>query len=262
MTPRRWVTLEEKVVLVTGASSGIGRAVSLRLLGEGCWVSLAGRRAGPMEELGGSGVAERRLILTGDVTEPACVRTMIERTVARFGRLDAVILNAGVGSFCPVEELLDVDLERLVATNLVAVIRGVRESLAHLRRTGGRIVLVASGAGRRGHPGMAVYSATKSALYGFADALRVELMRDGVRTTVIAPRATRTGFFANASGTAPPVPVGADEPDVVADAVVRALRTAPATIDLRRGGRLRAAMNALWPSLYDRYLARRVTWSR
>jgi NAD(P)-dependent dehydrogenase (short-subunit alcohol dehydrogenase family) len=178
------------------------------------------------------------------------------------GRLDAVVLNAGLGVFARVDATGEEALRAMVETNLNGVVRCIREAVPWLRRArggAGRIVLVSSVAGRRGFPTLGVYSATKWALHGLADALRVELAPDGIATSIVAPGRTDTEFLAAAArhGEPPPAPSGRQPPapaERVADAIVRALETAPVVVYPGRPGFLIALANLLVPRWFDRRL--------
>ncbi len=246
------------VVLVTGASAGIGAAVARELATAGASVVLGARRRDRLERLRLElPRPSDHLAATVDVRDPASVRSLYEAIDGRYGRLDALVANAGIGVFQDVEQTSDADLDEIVATNLSGVIRCVRDAVPRLRRSpAGRIVLVSSSAGRRGFPGLGAYSATKWALYGLADALRVELRADGIRTTVVAPTATRTEFFDVAKGVRHEVPARATSSTPVARAIRRAIDRGMPAIDLRKGGRFTAALGLLVPSLYDHYIGR------
>lgn len=259
MTP---TPVQTRAILVTGASSGIGAATARLLAAEGRAVVLLARRRERLEALCAElAEPERHVVAACDVTDPAAVELAFATVAERCGALDGLVANAGVGAFGPLAELPERDLERVIDTNLTGLIRCVRAAIPLLRRPPLRprgIVLIASSAGRRGFPGLAVYSATKAALYGLADALRLELAADSIRTTVVAPTVTRTEFFERASGPAPAPAPGAMSPEAVAQAIVRALRDGPAAVDLKPFGRLLGALNVLAPGALDRRLARRL----
>lgn len=240
------------VALITGAGSGIGAATATILGRRGARVVLVGRTADDLEAVA-AGLADPEQVLTqvADVRDYPAMERVVSAAVARFGRLDAVIAAAGIGSFAPLLATPPDVLREVVETNLLGSIHTARAVAEALLQTGGRMVLVGSAAGRRGVPGLAAYSASKAGLYGLADALRVEL-GPGVRVSVVAPGATRTRFFARAFGE-PGAARGAAA-EVSAALVVRALDHGPATLDDRFLARGRAALNALFPSCADRWV--------
>jgi len=191
--------LSGKVALVTGASGGIGAAVARSLADHGVRVGLASRRG---DDLGiGEAVAA-----PCDVRDPISVQVFVERVVERFGRLDIVVANAGVGAYGPFLELDPAHLEEMIDVNVKGTIYAVRASLPHLLESGAAdIVTVASEAGRRGLPFEAVYSASKFAQVGFTRALDHELRPQGIRCTNVCPGGVATEF-AMGRGRTPEMP--------------------------------------------------------
>ena len=207
--------LSESVALVTGASGGIGAAVARSLAEQGVRLGLASRSGGDLG-LDGS------IAAPCDVRDPAAVGAFVEQIVARFGRLDIVIANAGVGAYGPFLELDPGNLEEMIDTNVKGTIYTIRAALPHLlERDGADIVTVASEAGRRGLPFEAVYSASKFAQVGFTRALDHELRPQGVRCTNVCPGGVATEF-AMGRGRTPDMPelAGMMSADDVAEAVL------------------------------------------
>jgi NADP-dependent 3-hydroxy acid dehydrogenase YdfG len=180
--------LEGKVAFVTGASRGIGAAVSRALAGEGVSVGLASRSG---DDLG----LENAVGLACDVRDHAQVEAAVAATVERFGRLDICVANAGVGSYHTlVDTPLDY-LEQMIDVNLKGTIYAARAAIPHLIASGeGDLVTVASEAGRRGLPGEAVYCASKFGQVGLTRALDHELREHGVRCTNVCPGGVATDF--------------------------------------------------------------------
>lgn len=180
--------LHGKVALITGASSGIGRAVAHRLEGLGVKLALASRRA---DDLG----IEGALAQSVDVRDPAQLDSLVAAAKDRFGGVDILIANAGVGHY---GQFLDVPPERaqeMVETNCLGTINAVRSVLpALLERSSGDIVAIASEAGRRGLPGEAAYSASKFGQVGFIRAMDNELRPQGIRAMNICPGGVATEF--------------------------------------------------------------------
>ena len=207
--------LSGRVALVTGASGGIGAAVARSLAEQGVRLGLASRSGG---DLGIDG----SIAAPCDVRDPAAVGAFVEQIIARFGGLDIVIANAGVGAYGPFLELDPGNLEEMLDTNVKGTIYTIRAALPHLLESGrADIVTVASEAGRRGLPFEAVYSASKFAQVGFTRALDHELRPQGVRCTNVCPGGVATGF-AMGRGRTPDMPelAGMMSADDVAEAVL------------------------------------------
>jgi 3-oxoacyl-[acyl-carrier protein] reductase len=207
--------LSGRVALVTGASGGIGAAVARSLAEQGVRLGLASRSGG---DLGIDG----SIAAPCDVRDPAAVGAFVEQIVSRFGSLDIVIANAGVGAYGPFLELDPGNLEEMLDTNVKGTIYTIRSALPHLLESDrADIVTVASEAGRRGLPFEAVYSASKFAQVGFTRALDHELRPQGVRCTNVCPGGVATGF-AMGRGRTPDMPelAGMMSADDVAEAVL------------------------------------------
>jgi len=187
----------EKAVIVSGASSGIGRALALRLADEGAWLALAARNAQRLnalavecEQRGGRATA-----MPTDVSDEDQCRRLIERAKDTYGRIDAVVNNAGMSVVAKLEELPHLDLFRQVMdVNLYGAVHCCYYALPFLKETGGRIVNVASLGGLMAIPYNSSYAASKFGLIGFSDALRMELREPGVSVTVVCPYWVVTEF--------------------------------------------------------------------
>jgi len=185
--------LAGQTAIVTGAATGIGEAIARRLAGAGAVVGLVDldldgvRRVA--SELGGAAFA-----IQADVADPAAVGRAVEEAVNRTGRLDIVVNNAGIaGKAAPLWEQVDADWQRIIAVNLMGVVNFCRAAVPHMRSRGyGRIVNVASIAGKEGNPGMAPYSATKAAVIALTKSLGKELATEGICVNAIAPAVVHT----------------------------------------------------------------------
>ena len=182
------VSFEGRVAFVTGASGGIGAAVARMLHDDGASVGLASRR--------GDGLGlERGLGVACDVRDPDAVDAAVAATVERFGGLDIVVANAGVGAYGPFLELSREHLEEMVDTNLKGTLYAIRAALPHLLKSDAAdVITLASEAGRRGLPYEAVYCASKFGQVGFTRALDHELREQGVRCTNVCPGGVATEF--------------------------------------------------------------------
>jgi len=181
-------TVEGRVALVTGASSGIGTATARSLAAGGAKLALGSRRA---DDLGIDGTLARPC----DVRRPEQIEALVAEAAERFGGIDIVVANAGVGAY---GDFLDLDpeyLEEMIDTNVKVLLYTVRAALPHLLDSDSAdLVVVASVAGQRGPEGEAVYSASKFAQVGFMRSLDHELYRRGVRCSTIAPGGVHTEF--------------------------------------------------------------------
>ena len=217
------MTLEGKAALVTGASRGIGRAVAQMLAAAGVGLGLASRSG---DDLGLEDVVARPC----DVRNPADLEGIVGETVDRFGRLDILVANAGVGAYGPFLELSREHLEEMIDVNVKGTLYAVRAALPHLLESGeADLVTIASEAGRRGLPFEAVYCASKFAQVGFTRAMDHELRERGVRCTNICPGGVATDF-AMGRGRTPEMPelAGMMSSEDVAEVVLFAL-TRPRT---------------------------------
>ncbi len=207
--------LNGKVALVTGASRGIGAAVARALSGAGVRLGLASRSGA---DLG----IEEAVAMPCDVRDPAAVSALVERTVERFGGLDIVVANAGVGSYGPFLDLPAEEMEEILDVNVKGTFYTLRAALPHLLRSeAADVVTVASEAGRRGLPFEATYCASKFAQVGLTRALDHELRPQGVRCTNVCPGGVATDF-AMGRGRTPDMPElrGMMTAEDVAEAVV------------------------------------------
>jgi len=216
-------SLAGKTAFVTGASRGIGAAIAQALAREGVSLGLASRSG---DDLGLSGAVARPC----DVRDYAQVEALVEATADRFGGLDIVIANAGVGAYGRFLDLEPAHLEEMIDVNVRGTMYAVRAALPHLMRSEeADVVSVASEAGRRGLPLEAVYCASKFAQVGFTRSLDHELREHGIRCTNVCPGGVATDFaMGEGRGRAPDMPelAGMMSPEDVAEAVVFVLTRA------------------------------------
>ncbi len=244
-------TFAGKVAIVTGASSGIGRATALELAREGAHVALAARRQPLLEEVAREveAVGSEALVVPTDVTDRAQVERLVARTLEHWGRVDILVANAGVYVRRPIVELQPEDLEVSLAVNFYGSVYPVLAVLPHmLSRRSGHIVLVTSMDGKKGIPPDAPYVVAKFALAGFGDVLRQELHGTGVHATVVFPGRVDTPLIENLK-----VPwISAKiPPEKVARAIVRGIRRRAPEIIVPWQARLLVWAHMISPRLAD-----------
>jgi short-subunit dehydrogenase len=187
----------DQVVIVTGASAGIGKALALQLASQGAKVAIAARRSDRLEQVAAEcrSLGGEILVLPTDVSiEPQC-KTLVERTIAAFGRLDMLINNAGLAVVAPFDEHPDLHLFRhTMDVNFYGAVYCTYYALPYLKQTKGRIVAISSMGGKAAIPYNTPYCASKYGMHGFYDALRMELNQHGVSITVICPYWVVTEF--------------------------------------------------------------------
>lgn len=185
--------IEGKVVVITGASSGLGAATARYLAGHGAKLVLGARRVDRLKAL----AAELKLgdgaAVATDVTDAAQVKALVDGAVALHGRIDVMLNNAGLMPHSPLERIKIDDWDQMIDVNLKGVLYGIAAALPHMtRQKGGHIINVSSVAGHKVRPGSAVYSATKAAVRMLSEGLRQEMKPYNIRTTIISPGAVES----------------------------------------------------------------------
>ncbi|HVT61774.1 MAG TPA: SDR family oxidoreductase [Thermoanaerobaculia bacterium] len=195
--------LAGKAVIVTGASQGIGKAFCLAVAARRPSLVLAARDGARLEEVAAAcraGGAET-LVAPTDVSQPGDCERLVARSLERFGRIDALVLNAGIDMIARFDEVRDLGLfERLMRVNYLGYVYPTYFALPELKRSRGRILAVSSLAGLTGVPTRTGYAATKHAIFGFFDSLRIELRASGVSVTVVAPDFVASEIHRRAAG--------------------------------------------------------------
>ncbi|MBZ0295076.1 MAG: SDR family oxidoreductase [Anaerolineae bacterium] len=194
--------IEGKVVVITGASSGLGAATARLLAAQGASVVLGARRADRLQsladELNNSG--GKALSLPTDVTDPDQVQRLVDKAVQTYGRIDVIINNAGLMPHSPLERRKIDDWNRTIDVNIKGVLYGIAAAIPYMKaQKSGHIINVSSVAGHKVNPGGAVYSATKTAVRVISEALRQEVKPYNMRTTVISPGAIDTELPSSAT---------------------------------------------------------------
>ncbi|MGW4356285.1 SDR family NAD(P)-dependent oxidoreductase [Nocardia sp. NPDC004582] len=182
-----------KIALITGGSSGMGLATARRLIAEGAQVIITGRDKSRLDaavaELG-----EHAVAVAGDVTDTEDLAALTRTVTERFGRLDVLFVNAGIGAFQPFTAVTPEEFDRIVALNFTSAFFTIQHALP-LLSAGGAIVINASFATYRGAPGTALYTATKAAVHTLARTLAAELAPKGIRVNSVSPGYTDTPAF-------------------------------------------------------------------
>jgi short-subunit dehydrogenase len=188
---------QDQVVIVTGASAGIGKSLALQLARQGAKVAIAARRVEQLEQV----VAECRalggemLVVPTDVSDEAQCKALVEKTLAVFGRLDMLINNAGLAASALLDEFPDLHLfKQTMDVNFYGAVYCTYYALPHLKKTRGRVIAISSVGGKSAIPYNTPYCSSKYAMHGFYDALRMELYQHGVSCTVICPYWVVTEF--------------------------------------------------------------------
>lgn len=255
----------DRVVMITGAAGGLGRAFSRRFGRTGAKLSLADLDPDGLDSLASdlraSGVECVTQVL--DVTDESACRRAVERTVDHFGRLDVLINNAGITCRSPFQHIHSDTFRQVMAVNLYGAVYCTQAALDQLIRNQGLIIVISSIAGFSPVLGRSAYSASKHALHGLFDTLRTELLESGVGVTIVCPGFTDTHISVNAldgdgSKTShPQSTVGrVATPDSVAEAVFRAARRDQRLLVLSSMGRLTRLMTKFCPGLYERLMAK------
>lgn len=183
------------VVAVTGASSGIGAAAARLLVEGGARVAVHARRkdrlASLVDELG----EPNAVSVPGDVQDPGSAEQLVQAAIEKFGRLDSIVVNAGIGGYGGILDATDDELRQMMRTNVEGTVWAVRAAVRHFRAAGGGdVVIISSVAGLRGGGNEAVYAATKFAQVGLAGSLDREVRTDGIRVSTICPAGVHTEF--------------------------------------------------------------------
>jgi NAD(P)-dependent dehydrogenase (short-subunit alcohol dehydrogenase family) len=256
--------LDEQVIVITGASSGIGLVTARLAASRGASVVLAARNASDLrhavERIRASG--GRAAFVAADVSDESQVAGLADAAIREFGRIDTWVNNAAVSMYGPITRIPTADLRRQFDVNYWGQVYGSRAAVPHLRRQGGALINVASALADRAIPLQGNYCAAKHALKAFTDALRMELEAEGagISVTLIKPSSIDTPFFEKARsflGVEPqPVPP-AYAPEVVAEAIMAA--ACRPFRDLVAGGRgkILSLVNAV-PRLTDKYMEKKL----
>jgi NAD(P)-dependent dehydrogenase (short-subunit alcohol dehydrogenase family) len=254
--------LTGRVVAITGASAGIGRATAERLAAEGAAVAVLARRRDALDDLVGRIVAGggRALAVPGDVTEHDDLSALVARSVDAYGRLDAMVANAGIGYHGTLGDTPVGVMRRLVDVNLMGTFYAAQAALSVFRRQGhGHFVAVSSIVGRRGIGGSAVYGATKAAQIGLVESLRADFVGTNLHASLVYPIGTDTEFreaIRRDYGQEVTIHGPQQTSDQVARAIVECLVSPTAEVYPYRRSKLLAVLNVIAPAQADRFVKR------
>ncbi|HET9864302.1 MAG TPA: SDR family oxidoreductase [Steroidobacteraceae bacterium] len=260
--------MKGRSIILTGASEGIGRALALALAASGARLALAARDRGRLESLaqecrgrGGDAIA-----VPTDVTNQQDLEWLVSETLKSFGGIDVVVHNAGITMWSRFDALADFSIfERLMEVNYLAPVRLTQLALPHLKRSRGLIVAVASLAGLTGVPERSGYAASKHAMIGFFDSLRIELAGTGVDVSVIAPDFVASEIHRRAIGpdgeplgASPMVQSKIMTAEQCAARIVRAMQKRRRLLLMSARGRLGQWLKPIAPSVIDRMAAKAI----
>jgi dehydrogenase/reductase SDR family member 7B len=250
-----------KVVIVTGASSGIGKACAKRFLDAGAKVVVNARSADKLEETAREWLSykDRFITVAGDVSREEDCRKLVEQAVHHFGTVDVLINNAGL-SMRALFETMDLNvLRKLMDTNFWGTVYCTKYALPYILKNKGTVAGISSIAGKKGLPGRTGYSASKFAMEGFLETLRIENIKKGLHVLIACPGFTATNIRNTAlssdgtiQGESPRNESGMMTPEEVADAIYKAIINRKRDLILTTNGKLAVWINKFFPSWSDK----------
>jgi short-subunit dehydrogenase len=251
---------ENRVVILTGATRGIGRATAQLLAQAGCQLVLAARNTAALNTLAAelSRRGQPAIAVPTDLADTVQAAALAQKTVEAFGRIDVVINNAGIGVRDYLLDLDEIEARRVMDVNYFGPVALIQAAIPALKANaeGGLIINVSSIVGRRAMPGIAGYCASKAALEKMAESLRLELRADNIRVSTVYPGVTVTHFNDNSLGRSQHGRgrVKGVPPERVAQAILDAIRRERRDVFITLFDRAFVTVNALWPGLMDKLL--------
>lgn len=253
--------MKDQVVIITGASSGIGLACAKAFAAKGAHVVIAARSADALNNLKAELEAKGAQVLAvpTDVSKESDCQNLIAQTVQRFGKVDILVNNAGISMRAAFNDVdLDV-LKRLIDINFWGTVYCTKYAMPYVLKSKGTVVGVSSIAGFKGLPGRTGYSASKFAMNGFLESLRIENLKTGVNVLTVCPgftasniRNTALGKDGNAQGESPRDEASMMQPEEVAEEMIKAIVKRKKLIILTGQGKLAVTLNKLFPRLVDK----------
>ncbi len=256
------MTPKDRVVILTGATRGIGRAAAYTLAQAGCKLALAASRVGPLQALAGelNETGHRAVAIPTDMGHTGQAAALAQKTVDAFGRIDVLINNAAIGLRDRVLDLREAEARRVMDINYFGPVALIQAAIPHFKTNpeGGLIINVSSIVGRRAMPGIAGYCASKAALEKMAESLRLELMADNIRVSTVYPGVTVTNFNDNSLGSSQEGRgrVSGVPPDWVAGAILQTIRHERRDVFITLFDRTFVTVSTVWPWLMDKMLSR------
>lgn len=260
-------TFFENVIIITGASSGIGRDLALYLAGQGAWLALAARNTDNLEEVSGrcQELGARVITIATDVSQKCQCQNLIEKTFEKYGRIDTLINNAGFAVASRFDELKDLDLfEKIIQVNFLGSVYCTHYALPYLKKTQGRLVAVSSLRGKLPSATADGYGASKHAMAEFFASLRNELNDTGVSVTLIFPGWVCTGITSralkadgNPTGELSNHERGAMSPSECAKIIAEAVKKRKRDVVMTFEGKIGLWLRLLAPVMVDKILIRR-----
>jgi 3-oxoacyl-[acyl-carrier protein] reductase len=226
--------LSGHVAIVTGGSRGIGLAIARGFVAAGGKVVVSGRSQSDLDAVAAE-LGDRVAVVQGDIADPTVADALVGTATRRFGGLDVLINNAGVGKFAPVADLTIDDWNRLMATNLTGVFLCTKAAIPALKqRGGGWIINISSLAGRNSFAGGAAYCASKAGLNAFAESLMLEVRQDNIRVSTVMPGSVQTAFSAGGDAPEHDWKLSAEDvAQVVFDLLGHGARSLPSRVEIR-----------------------------
>ena len=262
----------DSVVVITGASAGIGLEIARQLATNGAALVLAARNAALLEQAaaGCRSFGSKVIAVPTDIAQQADCKALIEASLAEFGRIDMLVNNAGISMHARFDQLRDIDAaERIMRINYLGAVWCTHFALPHIVKTRGRIVAVSSLTGKNGVPTRSLYAASKHAMAGFFDSLRIEMKSSGVSVTVAYPGFVATDIAERAIGpdggllgTRPVQKHAVMTAEECARQIIEAAASRRREIVMTLEARFGMLVKALVPDLVDRFADRKVRRGR
>src|SRR4051794_19094880 len=250
--------IDQQIVVVLGASSGIGRSTALLAAEQGANVVAAGRDTEALDSLVSEASSSAGSIVTTavEVADPDSVAAVAGRAVSAFGRIDTWAHVAGIAEYARFEDMTVDEFRRVIEVDLFGPVWGAKASLPHLRKDGGAYVVVSSELAKRAFPLASSYSAAKHGVNGFVEALRIELQHEkaGVSVTQIMPEAVNTPFFEHARtrlGVRPSGPPPVTSAENVAQKILHAAEHGGRDVTVGSGAAMQVALQRMSPHIMD-----------
>lgn len=264
--------MKDNVIIITGASKGIGAELAVQLASRGASLALAARNIAELEAVAALCRAKGAKVIAVkcDVAVDADCKALVDATIAAFGRIDTLVNNAGATMWARFEDIADMEiLQRIMQVNYMGAVYCTHYALPHLKASKGRLAGISSLAGRTGVPTRTGYAASKHAMTGFFDSLRIELDGTGVTVTMIYPGFVSTGIRENASGPdGKPIQVSpVKEGEVMgveecSRLIVEAIDTRRREVIMTARGKIGLWLKLVAPGLIDRIAKRAIETGR